>query len=97
MDDKSLQSSGNADSDDPPREYEDLEFPCESCGAAMKWSPKDGALACEYCGHTQVVEHEDGTIVERALDEDSQAARGMGVELRVMRCETCGARVAYLY
>ncbi len=95
MDDKSLQSSGNDDSADQPTEYEDLEFACESCGASLKWSPKDGSLACEYCGHTQVVEVEEGMILERALDDASNADRGMGVELRVMRCESCGARVSF--
>ncbi|MCB9914578.1 MAG: hypothetical protein H6828_05445 [Planctomycetes bacterium] len=70
------------------------EFPCEECGATLRWDPDADALACEYCGHTQAVALGDEVIVERGLDEAS-APRGYGVELRVARCETCGARVTF--
>ncbi|MFT7485903.1 MAG: DNA-directed RNA polymerase subunit RPC12/RpoP [Candidatus Paceibacteria bacterium] len=91
----SLQDGASADSAEPENEYADIEFPCDSCGANMAWNPNQGALACEYCGHTQLVECGEGVILERALDDSDGAARGLGLELRVMRCDTCGARVSF--
>jgi hypothetical protein len=37
----------------------------------------------------------EGTIVERGLSEAGEAARGLGLDVRVARCKTCGARVSF--
>lgn len=70
-------------------------FPCETCGAPTRWDPDADALACEHCGHVKPVPRGEGTIVERALDDAGDAARGLGLELRVADCRTCGARVSF--
>ncbi|MCP3913996.1 MAG: hypothetical protein GY711_00390 [bacterium] len=74
---------------------EDVDLTCDNCGAAVTWDPETDALACEHCGHTETVERGEGTVLERPLAEAGAAARGFGVELRVTRCETCGARVTF--
>ena len=77
------------------RTRQDVEFPCDNCGADMTWDPAVDALSCEYCGNEQQVPRGEGTIVERSFDEVSQAETGFGVELRVTKCSNCGARVAF--
>ena len=47
---------------------ERVDFPCENCGADMRWDPTADALSCEHCGHVVQVPRGEGTIVERALD-----------------------------
>jgi DNA-directed RNA polymerase subunit RPC12/RpoP len=72
-----------------------VEFPCEECGAAMTWDPDLDALGCAYCGSSRPVPRTEAAILERGLGEVDSAARGLGVELRVTACETCGARVTF--
>lgn len=36
----------------PPTEYR---YPCENCGASLKFSPGQTVLTCEYCGHVQQI------------------------------------------
>ncbi len=72
-----------------------VEFPCANCGARMSWDPEADALACAYCGQRVQVPRGEGTILERPLDEAGEAARGLGLEVRVARCGNCGARVGY--
>ena len=72
-----------------------VEFPCDNCGASMTWDPKADSLACGYCGHQVEVPREDALIIERALEDAGDAIRGYGVEVRVAKCQGCGARVTY--
>jgi len=70
-------------------------FLCDNCGAALRWDPEPDALACEHCEHTRAVPRADGAIVERPLSAAGDAARGLGLELRVSVCDDCGARVSF--
>ncbi|MCA8980663.1 MAG: primosomal protein N' (replication factor Y) - superfamily II helicase [Planctomycetes bacterium] len=70
------------------------QFPCRECGAGMRWDPERDALACDFCGATREVEVLADEIVERPLEEAGDAARGLGLELRVVQCRNCGARLA---
>ncbi|HRO14055.1 MAG TPA: zinc ribbon domain-containing protein [Paracoccus sp. (in: a-proteobacteria)] len=36
----------------PPSEYR---FPCENCGASLRFEPGQDALTCPYCGHVQQI------------------------------------------
>lgn len=76
-------------------ESEDVEFPCGQCGASMSWDPDADALTCAYCGNRVEVPRTAGTIVERALEDAPEAQRGLGIELRVTACDSCGARVTF--
>jgi DNA-directed RNA polymerase subunit RPC12/RpoP len=74
---------------------EQEKFPCTRCGARMSWDPAADALSCAYCGSVVQVPRGEGTVVERELSEAGAAARGLGIEVRVAKCQTCGARVSY--
>ncbi len=83
-----------ANADEVPEDGQ-LEFPCTNCGARMHWDPGADALTCEYCGNVQAVVSEDGVVIERSLGEAGQAARGLGLELRVASCRNCAARITF--
>lgn len=36
----------------PPTQYR---YPCENCGASLRFAPGQQVLTCEYCGHTQQI------------------------------------------
>lgn len=36
----------------PPTEHR---YPCENCGAALRFTPGQQVLTCEYCGHVQTI------------------------------------------
>lgn len=74
---------------------QNVEFPCEQCGADMAWDPATDCLNCEFCGNRVEVPREEGVILERRLDEAPGAERGLGLEMRVAGCDTCGARVSF--
>jgi len=81
------------DRKESPRAEADLD--CDECGAALRWSPTDGGLRCEFCGTVRKVDVDEGTILERPLAEAAGAARGLGREVRVLACQTCDARVTF--
>lgn len=81
--------------EEEPDESRRIEFPCDECGADMRWDPEVDALSCEHCGNRTEVPRAEGTIVERTLDEAPSAERGLGRELRVARCGSCDARVTF--
>jgi DNA-directed RNA polymerase subunit RPC12/RpoP len=70
-------------------------FPCRNCGAQMAWDPDLDAMFCAHCQTRVPVARGDSAIVERALGEAGEAARGLGIELRVGRCRRCGAQVTF--
>jgi hypothetical protein len=70
------------------------EFPCDGCGATLRWDPAEDALSCEFCGNVSAVPRATERIIERGLDE-APSARGFGLELRVTNCDNCGARVTF--
>jgi DNA-directed RNA polymerase subunit RPC12/RpoP len=72
-----------------------VHFPCKNCGAEMRWDPDIDALLCEYCGSKVQVPRSEGTIVEHTMADAGGAARGFGVELKVVRCANCGAQVTF--
>ncbi len=85
--------SAPEDAEIPAREPA-VSLRCPGCGADLTWDPDADALTCSYCGARQEIPREDRTILERPLEAALDAPRGLGCELRVLRCETCGARVA---
>lgn len=68
-------------------------FPCEGCGADLRWDPGVTALQCPYCGMEKRVAAPTGVIEERAVDAALRAPRnlGWGAERKVMVCKRCGA------
>ena len=78
----------------------DHRFPCESCGADLRFAPDKGHLECDHCGNSQSLE---GTGFHfpaiRELDlDDALNARLPQTEMeetRVSRCPNCAAEVEF--
>jgi ribosomal protein S27E len=68
-----------------------VDFRCPDCGAQMVWSPDADALACDYCGKSMPVPRAAEQVVERPLEAAGAAARGLGLDVRAVRCGNCGA------
>ncbi|MFP5246116.1 MAG: hypothetical protein ACLGH0_05435, partial [Thermoanaerobaculia bacterium] len=68
-------------------------FPCESCGADLRWDPGATALQCEYCGFEKDVTPSAERIREKSVDAALRAPRdlGWGAERKVIACKRCGA------
>lgn len=68
-------------------------FPCEGCGADLRWDPGVTALKCPYCAMEKVVAPSAEQIRERAVDAALRAPRdlGWGAERKVVACKRCGA------
>ncbi len=71
-------------------------FPCEGCGADLRWEPGATALQCEYCGFTKSVARGADAVREKAVDAALRAPRdlGWGAERKVIICKRCGAHTA---
>ncbi|HEX9982238.1 MAG TPA: zinc ribbon domain-containing protein [Thermoanaerobaculia bacterium] len=68
-------------------------FPCESCGADLRWEPGVSAMKCPYCGREQSIAPSTTTVTEKPVDVALRAPRdlGWGAERKVMVCRRCGA------
>jgi len=67
------------------------QFPCPSCGAFMVYSPKEQALACEYCGHTVQIDDKTEAINEYEIDFEGEVSDHTWLEEnRVIKCSSCG-------
>lgn len=74
-------------------------YPCESCGADLRFAPGQTRLVCEHCGHVQDIPGaiERGNHSLRELDLDS-ALRAVLPEVeieehRTLSCPNCGAQI----
>ena len=68
-------------------------FPCEGCGADLRWEPGVTALKCPWCGTVKTVAAPSGRIDEKPVDAALRAPRdlGWGAERKVIACKRCGA------
>lgn len=75
-------------------------WPCEQCGAQLRFAPGQTRLVCDHCGHVQEIPAAAAPTRARALQEldlakglrDDLSERDM-VELRTTTCPNCGALV----
>jgi DNA-directed RNA polymerase subunit RPC12/RpoP len=75
-------------------------WPCEQCGAQLRFAPGQTRLVCDHCGHVQEIPVAAAPTRARALQEldlakglrDDLSERDM-VELRTTTCPNCGAVV----
>lgn len=61
----------------------------------MYWDPDLDAQVCGHCEFKRQVPASTTKIVERTLEEAEGAARGFGTDVRVVQCNSCGARVTF--
>ncbi|MBD3787922.1 MAG: primosomal protein N' (replication factor Y) - superfamily II helicase [Sphingomonadales bacterium] len=74
-------------------------YPCESCGADLRFAPGQERLVCDYCGHVQDIPHATGRGTS-GLRELPLAA-GLRADLpepeieehRTLSCPNCGASI----
>ncbi len=84
----------------PPAET--YRWPCENCGADLRFSPADAALKCDHCGHVQPVPQAPETRRRTMGELDLNAALTSGLapadmeEVRITPCPNCGAEVEFL-
>ena len=94
-------SPGDEDAPESEAEHHaptgDGTFPCEKCGADLRFKPGLASLGCEYCGHTNPIPEREDQI--RELDFDAYLAKlessGDDAETEdqsVLVCKTCGAQ-----
>jgi len=79
---------------------EEHRFPCDVCGADMRFEPSTGALNCDHCGAVETIDvspWDSGAIKE--MDFDRAIAANVPEsdmeEVRVTKCENCGAQVEF--
>lgn len=76
-------------------------FPCESCGADLRFAPGDTALRCDHCGHVQQIPAAPAgktlTMGELDLHKALRHALPPGAmeEVRTTPCPSCGALVEF--
>ena len=81
---------------------QDHRWPCDSCGADLRFDPSRTRLRCEHCGSEQKLAPTPSPSLARAFDEQD-LARGLrqdlpaqtSAETRSTRCPNCGALVAF--
>lgn len=76
-----------------PKTAKARKFPCEGCGADLRWDPGVTALKCPYCGFEKSIAPVAKEVRERPIDAALRAPRdlGWGAERKVIVCKRCGA------
>ena len=77
-------------------------FPCEQCGADLRFAPGQTELRCDHCGHVQKIPEADAQVRTGALTEHD-LAKGLSDDLpdsasqtvRTASCPACGARIEF--
>ena len=84
-------------SDQAPQEHR---FPCEQCGADLRFAPGVTELVCPQCGHQQSI-RADTSIEDATREQDFnqmlaklESAAPME-ETRVTSCPNCGAQIEF--
>ncbi|MDX8351028.1 TFIIB-type zinc finger domain-containing protein [Cognatiyoonia sp. IB215182] len=75
-------------------------FPCEACGADLRYDPGDDQLVCDHCGNIQPVSGDgpwSGAIRELDFRKgvNEQLAAEDIEETRVVTCPNCGAQTEF--
>lgn len=80
---------------------EDSRFPCDQCGADMRFDPGQDRLICDFCGHVQALSVDKSARNQAIRELDYQAAVANQLPAtdmettRVSHCNNCGADVEF--
>ena len=81
-----------------PGPLEEHRYPCEQCGADLRFAPGQTALVCDFCGHAQEIPSAIGQGKATNLEElplaDGLARRlpdTASAEMRTLSCPNCAA------
>lgn len=69
-------------------------FPCEKCGAKLKFSVKDGELKCSHCSHINIIQRAFENIVEKDYLKTIQKLQTISkksLEVKSTKCKSCAA------
>ncbi|MEM7723882.1 MAG: TFIIB-type zinc finger domain-containing protein [Pseudomonadota bacterium] len=89
---------------DTTRPEDEHRFPCDNCGADMRFDPGEDRLICDHCGNTAPMEQLDGpwggdASAHVELDYNTAIAAKLPAEdmeeTRVSQCPSCGAQVEF--
>ncbi|MFT4151033.1 MAG: primosomal protein N' (replication factor Y) - superfamily II helicase [Paracoccaceae bacterium] len=76
-------------------------WPCESCGADLRFAPGQTRLVCDHCGHVQDIPPADAVATGKLHEVDLQTGLredlqpGLVETIRTTRCPSCGALVEF--
>jgi ribosomal protein S27E len=74
-------------------------YPCPRCGANLLFEPKDGFLACPYCGRKEAIPTSAEQVEERSFEEYLQPRPERMAQLATnaleVQCQGCGAIVTF--
>jgi predicted RNA-binding Zn-ribbon protein involved in translation (DUF1610 family) len=78
----------------------DHRFPCDACGANMRFDPQKAALVCAHCGNSQpMAQQARSTGGIKELDFQRAIAQRLPAadieETRVVSCDSCGAQFEF--
>jgi DNA-directed RNA polymerase subunit RPC12/RpoP len=79
---------------------QEFRFPCEACGADLRFDPGQQHLTCDHCGNTQTLEG-SGHHLHPIRELDLRAALNADLpeaeieETRVSKCPNCAAQVEF--
>lgn len=74
-------------------------YPCESCGADLRFAPGETRLVCDHCGHVQDIPRATGRGAAVLVELDLGAALRAELpdleieEHRTLSCPNCGAQI----
>ena len=83
---------------------EEHRYPCEQCGAELRFAPGQSVLKCDHCGHEQRIAAEAGPWSGKTRSfQEHDLARGLRDDLpstatedvRSTHCTNCGAVVEF--
>ena len=69
-------------------------FPCEQCGAKLKFSASEGELKCEHCSHINIIERAVQNIVEKDYYKAIEMLKDISAkpaEVTSVKCQSCAA------
>lgn len=85
-----------------PADTETHRFPCNTCGADMRFDPSAGVLTCDHCGARETLDTSHATEPREldyahAINTQSLAPQtdDSSIETRVSECPNCGARTEF--
>ncbi|MCH2207530.1 MAG: hypothetical protein MK132_16865 [Lentisphaerales bacterium] len=77
----------------------DKQFPCNSCGASLIFTPGQMSLTCPYCDTKNEIEVSDAPVEEQDFELtlaelENNPPQGSTVEVNEVKCDACGAEFA---
>ena len=78
----------------PRKPHRKHRFPCEQCGALLKFAPGSSALECSHCGHRQPIAPSDRPILEHDFAQALERLAHSGAataEPLALKCSNCAA------